>query len=69
MLYQSQFEPGSVMKTFLMASALDSNKVDLNASYYRRVNLYDVVINDWDANESEDGTLNFHQQLLSLKGS
>lgn len=56
MLYQSQFEPGSVMKTFLMASALDSNKVDLNASYYRRVNLYDVVINDWDVNESENGS-------------
>ena len=68
MLYQSQFEPGSVMKTFLMASALDSNKVDLNASYYRRVNLYDVVINDWDANESEDGTFKLPSTVTFAQG-
>lgn len=68
MLYQSQFEPGSVMKTFLMASALDSNKVDLNASYFRRVNLYDVVINDWDANESEDGTFKLPSTVTFAQG-
>ncbi|MEY8443202.1 penicillin-binding transpeptidase domain-containing protein [Lactococcus ileimucosae] len=68
MLYQSQFEPGSVMKTFLMASALDSDKVDLNASYYRRVNLYDVVINDWDANETEDGSFKLPSTVTFAEG-
>ncbi len=68
MLYQSQFEPGSVMKTFLMASALDSNKVDLNSSYFRRVNLYDVVINDWDVNESEDSTFKLPSTVTYAQG-
>lgn len=56
-LYQNAFEPGSTMKTFLMASALDSNKVDLNATYSRTLKAYDVTINDWDWNEHGHFTL------------
>ncbi|WP_374286187.1 penicillin-binding transpeptidase domain-containing protein [Lactococcus sp.] len=52
LLFQTGFEPGSVMKTFLMASALDSNKVDLNATYDRtKLQVYDATIKDWDINE------------------
>ncbi|PCR99028.1 penicillin-binding protein [Lactococcus fujiensis JCM 16395] len=52
LLFQTGFEPGSVMKTFLMASALDSNKVDLNATYDRtELKVYDATIKDWDINE------------------
>ncbi|GBG96301.1 penicillin-binding protein [Lactococcus termiticola] len=51
LLYQSQFEPGSTMKTFLLASALDSNHVNLNQSFTRTLKVYDVDINDWDWNE------------------
>ena len=50
-LYQNTYEPGSTMKTFLMASALDSDKVNLNATYQRTLSVYDVDINDWDINE------------------
>lgn len=57
LLSQSAFEPGSVMKTFLMASALDSNKVDLNATYQRKLQVYDATINDWDVTENKSYTL------------
>nr|WP_223804629.1 penicillin-binding transpeptidase domain-containing protein [Lactococcus protaetiae] len=57
LLSQSAFEPGSVMKTFLMASALDSNKVDLNATYQRKLQVYDSTINDWDVTENKSYTL------------
>lgn len=54
LLFQSSFEPGSVMKTFLMSSALDSNKVNLNATYNRtKFKIADVTIYDADFNENE----------------
>ena len=57
MLSQVAFEPGSTFKTFLMASALDSNKVDLNAQYQRKLQVYDAKINDWDVTENKSYTL------------
>lgn len=57
LLSQSSFEPGSTMKTFLMAAALDSNKVDLNATYQRKLQVYDATINDWDVTENKSYTL------------
>ncbi len=53
MLFQNAYEPGSTMKTFLMASALNANKVDLNAQYDRTtLQVYDAKISDWDINET-----------------
>lgn len=57
LLSQSAFEPGSTFKTFLMASALDSGKVDLNATYQRKLQVYDTPINDWDVTENKSYTL------------
>lgn len=57
LLYQTAFEPGSTFKTFLMASALDSGKVDLNATYQRKLQVYDATINDWDVTENKSYTL------------
>lgn len=54
LLFQSVFEPGSVFKTFLMSSALDSGKVDLNATYNRtNFQIADNTIYDADYNENK----------------
>jgi len=57
LMSQQAYEPGSTMKTFLMASALNSGHVDLNATYTRTLKAYDVEINDWDWNEKGYFTL------------
>ncbi|MFC4652277.1 penicillin-binding transpeptidase domain-containing protein [Lactococcus nasutitermitis] len=68
LLFQSAYEPGSVMKTFLMSGALTSNKVDLNATYQRKLDVYDTTINDWDVTENHAYTLpevvNFAQGFM-----
>lgn len=52
LLFQNAYEPGSTMKTFLMASALNSNSINLNTTYSRSTyQVYDAKINDWDYNE------------------
>ncbi|MDR0297830.1 MAG: penicillin-binding protein [Streptococcaceae bacterium] len=50
-LYQTAYEPGSTMKTFLTVSAIDSGHFNANATYQRKLHVYDVDINDWDINE------------------
>ena len=57
LLSQSAFEPGSTFKTFLMAGALDSGKVNLNETYQRKLQVYDTTINDWDVTENKSYTL------------
>ncbi|MDR0199659.1 MAG: penicillin-binding protein [Streptococcaceae bacterium] len=51
LLYQQAFEPGSTMKTFLVASSIDSGHWNGNQMFARKLNLYGTAINDWDVNE------------------
>ena len=58
LLYQAAYEPGSTMKTFLFASALDSGKLNMNETYDRtELKVYDNTIKDWDVNENDGQTL------------
>lgn len=52
LMYQLAYEPGSVMKTFLVSAAMDSGNWHPNDTYERSFNLYDTHINDWDYNEN-----------------
>lgn len=50
-LYQQNFEPGSTMKVFTLASAIDSGVFKPNTVYYsNQYQLADAVVKDWDVN-------------------
>ena len=62
-LYQGMYEPGSTMKTMLLASAIDNGTFNPNETYTNNgVTVYDTTINDWTVNEGRDAqTLTFAQ--------
>lgn len=51
-LYQGAYEPGSTIKTFLVASAMDTGNWHPNDTYQRTLQVADTTINDWDWNEN-----------------
>ena len=51
LMYQLAYEPGSTMKTFLVASAMDSGKWNPNGTVVRKLDIDGTQINDWDINE------------------
>ncbi|MDR0299426.1 MAG: penicillin-binding protein [Streptococcaceae bacterium] len=51
LLYQLAYEPGSTMKTFLAASAMDTGNWHPDVTYDRSLQVADATINDWDVNE------------------
>lgn len=51
LLYQGNYEPGSTMKVFTLASAIDNGKFTPNTVYYSdKYEIADAVVKDWDAN-------------------
>ena len=62
-LYQANFEPGSTMKTMLLASAIDNGSFNPNETYTNNgINVYDTIVNDWTVNEGlSPQTLTFAQ--------
>lgn len=51
-LYQQNFEPGSTMKVFTLASAIDRGVFNPYESYYSdRFEVADAVVRDWDVND------------------
>ena len=52
LLYQGQFEPGSTMKVFTLASAIDNGTFNPNQTYYSdKYQIADATIKDWDVNQ------------------
>lgn len=51
-LYANNFEPGSTMKTMLLASAIDEGVFDANQTFYNGdgITIADTKINDWSIN-------------------
>ena len=51
LLHQANFEPGSTMKVFTLASAIDNGSFDPNQTYFSdKYEIADAVIKDWDVN-------------------
>lgn len=51
LLHQASFEPGSTMKVFTLASAIDNGSFDPNQTYFSdKYEIADAVIKDWDVN-------------------
>lgn len=51
LLYQGNYEPGSTMKVFTLASSIDNGTFNPNQTYYsNKYELADAVIKDWDVN-------------------
>ncbi|WP_161980103.1 penicillin-binding protein PBP2X [Streptococcus sp. S784/96/1] len=51
LLYQGNYEPGSTMKVFTLASSIDNGTFNPNQTYYSdKYELADAVIKDWDVN-------------------
>lgn len=60
LLVESPFEPGSTMKVFTIAAAMDTNKLDENESFNSgSIQIGDVRINDWKPEGK--GVLNYRQ--------
>ncbi|MFC3928301.1 penicillin-binding protein PBP2X [Streptococcus caprae] len=53
-LYETMYEPGSTMKVFTLASAIDSGNFNPNQTYFNdKLEVYDVTIRDWDVNSGD----------------
>lgn len=51
LLHQASFEPGSTMKVFTLASAIDNGSFDPSQTYFSdKYEIADAVIKDWDVN-------------------
>lgn len=51
-LYQQNFEPGSTMKVFTLAAAIDNGTFTPNTVYYSdQFQVADAVVRDWDVND------------------
>ena len=62
LLVQTPFEPGSTMKVFTMAAAIDSGNYNENETFQSgKIQIYDTTINDWKPEGK--GTLTYRQAL------
>lgn len=62
LLVQSPYEPGSTMKVFTVASALDSGNLNENETFQSgKIQVYDTIISDWKPEGK--GTLTYRQAL------
>ncbi|HCM89338.1 MULTISPECIES: penicillin-binding protein 2 [Vagococcus] len=62
LLVQTPFEPGSTMKVFTMAAAIDSGNYNENETFQSgKIQVYDTTINDWKPEGK--GTLTYRQAL------
>lgn len=56
LLYQTAIEPGSTFKLFTLASAIETNKFNPNATYTSKpIMVADAPVADWDVEEFPDG--------------
>lgn len=63
LLYQTAFEPGSTFKLFTLASAIETNKFNPNATYTSKpIQVADKPVSDWDVEDFPDGrTMSYAQ--------
>jgi penicillin-binding protein 2X len=62
MLIQTPFEPGSTMKVFTVAAAIDSGNLNENETFESgKIQVYDTPISDWKPEGK--GTLTYRQAL------
>lgn len=62
LLIQTPFEPGSTMKVFTVASAIDSGNLNENETFNSgKIQVYDATINDWKPEGK--GALTYRQAL------
>ena len=62
MLIETPFEPGSTMKVFTVASAIDSGNLDENETFQSgKIQVYDTPISDWKPEGK--GSLTYRQAL------